>query len=132
MRAPSDTDFTVPVPGVGTFTFGRRRMADEISIQVEYARLLDGVTATEWLALVCGWLAALKTLTVRAPSGWDIDEMDPLDDETYAKLAKVHNALTEKERSFRGKAGSAKQGAGQGNGQDGGVLVSAEVPPSAD
>lgn len=100
-RTPNINDFSIPVDGIGTFTFARRKMADEIKIQVEYARMIDGVEPTQWLALVCGWMAALKVLTVRAPEGWDIDEMDPLDDDTYAKLGRVHAALIEKERSFR-------------------------------
>lgn len=104
-RTAQTTDFLVDVPGIGSFTFGKRRMADEIAIQVEFARIVDGVEPTAWLQAVGGWLSALRTLTVRAPAGWDLDEMDPLDDETYAKLNAVYTALIEKERSFRrGKA----------------------------
>ena len=118
-RPAHPSDFDVPVEGIGTFTFGRRKMADEIAIQVEYARIIDGVQPTDWLALVAGWISALKTLTVRAPAGWNVDEMDPLEDETYAKLAKVHAALVEKERSFRAAAKAGSQGAWQGSGQVG-------------
>lgn len=131
MRKPSETDFSVPVEGIGTFTFARRKMSDEIAIQVEYARLIDGVQPTDWLALVCGWIAALKTLTVRAPAGWDIDEMDPLDDDSYAKLSRVHQALTDKERSFRRKNAPSSEGAGQGDGRNDGVLVPEKVQPDA-
>ena len=129
MRRPSETDFVVQVDGVGGFTFARRRMADEIAIQVEYAKTLNGAPATDWLALVAGWLSALRVLTVRAPADWDIDEMDPLDDETYAKLARVHDALNEKERSFRRKPAGRVQGEREGASQNGGVLVSPQVPP---
>lgn len=108
------SDFDVPVDGIGTFTFARRKMADEIAIQVEYARMIEGVQPTEWLALVAGWISALKILTVRAPAGWNIDEMDPLDDDTYAKLMRVHAALTEQERSFRKVAVARREGAGAG------------------
>ena len=128
-RMRNETDFDVSVEGIGSFAFGRRKMADEVAIQVEYARIIDGVTPTEWLALVAGWLSALKVLTVRAPAGWDIDEMDPLDDDTYAKLMKVHAALTAKERSFRKGAKAGGQGAGAGSGEDSRVLVSPEVQP---
>lgn len=102
-RTPNPDDFDVTVPEVGRFVFGRRKMKDEIDIQREYARMLDGVPPTEWLALVCGWVAALSVLTVSAPPGWNLDEMDPLDNDTYAKLARVHQALVDKERSFRSK-----------------------------
>lgn len=117
-RKPNVTDFDVPVEGIGTFTFGRRKMADEIAIQVEYARVIDGVQPTEWLALVAGWISALKVLTVRAPAGWDIDEMDPLDDDTYAKLMQVHAALAEKERSFRPGAKTGSEGPRPAAGED--------------
>ena len=117
-RKGHQTDFDVTVEGIGTFTFGRRKMADEIAIQVEYARIIDGVQPTEWLALVAGWVSSLKVMTVRAPAGWDINELDPLDDESYAKLAKVHAALAEKERSFRKGDAPNGEGAGQGGGAD--------------
>lgn len=109
-RNGSDTDFTVDVEGVGTFAFGKRSMRDEIKIQVEYARMIEGVQPTEWLALVAGWLATLRVMTVQAPDGWDLDAMDPLDDDTYAVLGKVHGALTDKERSFRRKPSEKVEG----------------------
>lgn len=112
-RIGSDSDFDVDVDGVGTFRFASRSMRDEIKIQVEFARIIEGVTPTEWLAVVAGWIAALKVLTVRAPDDWDIDGMDPLDDDTYAKISKVHRLLTEKERSFRRKSSKTNEAAGQ-------------------
>lgn len=100
-RAAQTTDFIVPVDGVGTFTFGKRTMRDEIAIQVEFARLIDGVEPTAWLQAVCGWMSVLKVLTVRAPDGWDLDGADPLEDETYARLSRVYESLVDQERSFR-------------------------------
>ena len=111
-RIAKETDFTVKVDGVGTFTFGRRTMRDEIAIQVEYARIIDGVEPTAWLQAVGGWLSVLRTLTVRAPEGWDLDTMDPLDDETYARLSNVYEALVDQERSFRRGSKPAGQGSG--------------------
>ena len=111
-RQAKETDYTVIVEGVGMFAFGRRTMRDEIAIQVEYARIIDGVTPTEWLALVGGWLSALRVLTVRAPDGWDLDTLDPTDPETYSKLSRVYDALTEKERSFRQWAKPAGEASG--------------------
>lgn len=101
MRQGTKTDFQVMVENVGSFTFGKRTMKDEIKIQVEYARLIEGVDPTEWLETVCGWIATLKVLTVNAPDGWDIDSMDPLDQDTYGRMASVHAALRDQERSFR-------------------------------
>lgn len=109
-RLPQPTDFTVPVEGVGQFTFGRRKMGDELAIQVEFARIVQGVEPTAWLQAVGGWMSALRVLTVFAPEGWDLDELDPLDDATYAKLSRVYDALTDKERSFRRGANTGSQG----------------------
>jgi hypothetical protein len=100
-RAPKPTDFRVPVEGVGDFVFAKRTMADEIKVQVEFARMIDGVEPTQWLQVVCGALADLRVLTVKAPDSWDIDDLDPSDEDVYANLVKVHEAFREKERSFR-------------------------------
>lgn len=124
-RIAAADDFLVEVEGVGTFCFARRTMRDELKIQVEYSRIVDGVKPTEWLHLVASWIAALKVMTVRAPEGWDVEAMDPLDDQTFENLAKVHRALFEKEQSFRRSTGKDGQAAGQDQGDDRGVLVPA-------
>lgn len=128
-RKSLPNDFTLTVDGIGTFVFGRRTMRDEIKMQVEYAKLIDGATPTEWLASVCGWIACLKVMTVSAPDGWDIDLLDPMDDVSYTNLAKVYVALDNKERSFRTKSEVKNTSVGLGNVGDGGVLVQAEVQP---
>lgn len=131
-RNPEATDFYVEVEGVGVFSFAKRQLRDEMRIAAEYSRLTEGVeTPTEFLAIMGGWLAALKVLTVSAPSDWDLDTMDPLDDGTYAKIAKVHNALREKENSFRGVKGETGKTSRPGNSQGAGVLVPQEVQPGA-
>ena len=112
-RQPKETDFSVPVEGVGTFVFGTRTMRDELAIQVEFARIIDGVEPTSWLQAVGGWVSTFRVLTVRAPAGWDVDELDPLDPETYAKMDRVYRALSDKERSFRRKPGLGSTGAGE-------------------
>ncbi len=118
-RQAKDTDFIVPVPDVGSFTFGKRTMGDEIAIQVQFAKMIDGVEQpTMWLQTVCGWLAVLRVLMVRHPDSFDMDDLDPQDDATYAKLAKVHDALITKERSFRRPKNSAGEGDGTGSVQD--------------
>lgn len=124
------TDFKVNVDGVGGFTFAKRTMGDEIAIQVAYAEIIDGVKPTAWLETMGGWLSALRVLTVRAPDGWDIDGMDPLDEETYLKLGRVHSALTEWEGTFRRKQKLGSEAGGEGASQNGGVLVPAQVQPA--
>lgn len=129
-RQPKPTDFRVAVPDVGDFVFGKRTMRDEISTQVEYARVLDGVSPTPWLEAVVGAIADLSVLTVKAPDGWDIDAMEPHDPETYAKLIAVHRGLLEKERHFRGAAAKTDQAGGQGAVGDDRVSVPAPVQPA--
>jgi hypothetical protein len=106
-QANPQTDFTVDVEGIGRFTFGRRRMRDELDIQREFADIIGGVQPTPWLEAVGGWISALKVLTVRAPDGWDLEDMDPLESQTYTRLNRVYQALREKEGSFRGGSGQA-------------------------
>ena len=131
-RTPQETDFVVKVEGVGAFTFGKRTMRDEIAIQVEYARIIDGVEPTAWLQAVGGWMSTLRVLTVRAPAGFDLDELDPLDDASYSLMGKVYDALSEQERSFRRPKSGRGKGSGAAPGDDGGVLVSPKVQPSGD
>lgn len=131
MSTPNE--FTLTVDGIGAFTFGRRNMRREIAIGAEYSRLIEGVPQpTPWLDTVAGWISALKVLTLKAPEGWDIDELDPLDEESYAKLGKVHAALRAKEGSFRSRSNAPVQAGGAGNGNVNDVLVPPQVQPSAD
>lgn len=113
-RPSKTTDFRVSVESVGDFVFAKRTMHDEIKVQVEFARMIDGVEPTQWLQVVCGALADLRTLTVSAPAGWDLETLDPLDSDSYANLVRVHEALVAKERSFRLPAKSAVEGSGAG------------------
>lgn len=118
MRAPNVDDFQVSVEDIGVFKFGRRKMRDEIQIQVEYASLIQGVEPTEWLQNVCGWIAAFKVLMVKAPEGWDIETMDPLDNDTYRKMLKVYTAMRDQERSFRKKPGTGSEAESEAAPQD--------------
>ena len=118
-RRGSDTDFDLNVEGVGNFRFARRRMADEMKIQVEYARIIDGVEQpTVWLDRMGGAISTLKVLTVKAPDGFDIDDLDPLDEESYIKLLSVYDALAAKEESFRSGKRKALPQEGQGTGEN--------------
>ncbi|MBN6729293.1 hypothetical protein [Burkholderia multivorans] len=93
-------DFTAD--GIGEFRARRRTMRLELAIAAEFARLTEGVEKpTEFLALVAGWISQLKVLTVSAPDGWDILAMDPLEDDTYSKLAMVYAAFRDAETKAR-------------------------------
>lgn len=114
MRPAASSDFVVPVEGLGDFVFGRRQMADEIKINVEYSRYLDGVQhPTPYLDAVATWLSTLRVLMVAAPERWrDLDGLDPLDEDVYAGLMRIHAALRQKEDSFRRRHGEARTSAG--------------------
>lgn len=131
--APGAKEFVESVDGIGTFTFARRNMRSELAIAAEFSRLSEGIaTPSAFLETVGGWIATLKVLTLVAPDGWVLDEMDPLDDENYARLMKVHGALRAREDLFRGKPESKREDQRTGGGAVDSVLVPAQVQPGAD
>ena len=104
MSQPIDRTFPVPVEGIGTFTFRRRQMRDQIRIQAEATRLLGGPCDDPEQRDIAFMSATLITLTVDAPPGESFDELDPLDKETSAKLWRIFGALRVAEDRFRGGA----------------------------
>lgn len=133
MRNPGRNDYDVQVEGIGKFKFARRSLGDELKVQVEYARITEGVMQpTPWLYSLGTWLSALRVLMVAAPDGWDMEAMDPLEDDTYDQIKKVYEAMREKEDSFRRKPGKASEASSQGDGQDRRVLVPEEVQSPAE
>ena len=132
-RTPAPTDFYVEVEGIGTFSFAKRTMREEMRIGAEFSRYTEGLpVVTPWLDAVAGWMSTLSVLTVKAPDGWSLENLDPLDEDSYAKLARVHAALRLKEDDFRRQAKPGNQAARAGNGEVAGVLVSEKVQPAAD
>lgn len=112
-RAAASTDFVVEVDGIGRFVVARRQMADHLKVQVAYANLVEGVIPTPWLHELATHMATLQALVVRAPDGFDMDALDPLDEASFEKLRKVYRAIAEKEDSFRPRAKASEQGTGQ-------------------
>lgn len=112
-RPAADSDFNVPVEGIGTFVFGQRRMNDHMKINVEYCRIIDGVIPSPFLDTMATCLSVLRVLTVREPEGFAMEELDPLEESDYERLMKVHQALRDKEGSFRRGAKKTDQGGGQ-------------------
>lgn len=123
------TDYHIVVEGIGRFRFARRTMRDEFQIGAEYSRLTEGVnTPTPWLAQMASMVSNLKVLAVTVPANWNIDSMDPLDEESYSKIVKVYNALRAQEDSFRRGIPKTGKETGQGVGEDAPVLVQEEIP----
>ncbi|EHF0215279.1 hypothetical protein IFY47_003335 [Salmonella enterica] len=128
MRLSKPSDYFETVEGIGRFRFARRTLADELQIQRKYAEFVGGVEPTAWLATLSEYLSTLAVLTVEAPEGWDIDNMDPLDNDTYSKLARVFVSLREREERFRSGAGANSKGQGEETPEQRGPLVSADIP----
>ncbi|ECN9265218.1 hypothetical protein ACLMYS_003875 [Salmonella enterica] len=128
MRHPQKTDFYETVEGVGRFRFARRKLADELLIQRYYAEYAGGVEPTAWLATIAEYLSTLRVLIVEAPDDWDMDNMDPLDSDTYETLAAVFVALRRKEDSFRTGSRKQSEAASQEDVEQRGSLVSADIP----
>lgn len=129
----SDEQFTTHVEGVGAFSFLRRTMRLEMRIGAEYSRLTEGVdTPTQWFELVAGILAAIKVLVVAAPPGWDLEQLDPTDDETWDQLVLIHRALRDQEDTFRRAKKKQSETTGAAAVGNAGVLVPSEIQPAAD
>ena len=113
MPKAAPTDFVVQVEGIGPFTFARRTMRLQLSLDVAKHRLAEGLPVAGELAVYIEALATLQTLTVQSPEDWDLDGGDPLDAEPYARVVRVWEALREQEETFRRPAqvGGEAQGA---------------------
>lgn len=105
----------VDVAGVGSFEVRRPIMRTAIAVEVEYARLTEGIEVVPPdLAYICRVLSYLKVMVVSAPDGWDVDNVDPYDEGEVSKLREVHDALTEAEARFRQGAGKESQTSSEG------------------
>lgn len=103
MRGPKT--FQVNVDNVGTFECRRRVMRTAINIEVEYARLTQGVTGLDVeTQYFCRILAYLKAMVISGPDGWDIDDMDPDDAGESQRLQEVFAAIKAEDERFRGGA----------------------------
>lgn len=115
-KQPMASDFVVQVPDVGTFTFRKKNMRVQAEVECEFARLTECLAnVPDFLATLSSALADLTVLTVSAPDGWDLDALDPEEEEDHAKLLNVWGALRDKQASFRrdraqGQAGGAGAG----------------------
>jgi len=129
----SPNTFVVTVPEVGAFEIRRRTLRVQMAIHAELNRLTEGAplaSLSDWFIDLCSLVAELKGLIVKAPDGWSMEEIDPLDD-GYDRLRAVYRAIRIKEDDFRPKtAGTQTQGATAG--QQSPVVVSGSVPTAAE
>lgn len=120
---------SLPIAGIGNFTFRRRVMRDEFKIGAEYSRLTEGVTTpSAWLDMFATAFSTLKVLTDEAPAGWNLDDMDPADNDTYRKIMEVFGQLRAAEDRFRLGHGTAGANGSAGNGWNHSALVPPPIP----
>jgi hypothetical protein len=136
MRQPSDTDFYVEVPNVGTFRFARRTYGDKIRIRSEYLRLVkDFGDDDPDIRAQAAIISAHKALCVEAPAGWeDLEHLDMASvPDAEGRVLDVYLALKAKEDSFRrpARANPPGEASGTANVQDDLLLVPSEVQPVA-
>lgn len=96
-----DRNFTVTVPDIGSFTFRKRRVPDQVKIEAMALKFTDGPTDDAELRHIAMAWATLSTLTVEGPKGWDLEEIDPLEQSDTDKMWAVWRALRKQEDTFR-------------------------------
>lgn len=124
--------YVLDLDGVGQFEVLRLTQRQRLRVLTEQARLTEGLEdLPETLMQEASITAAVKVLVVKAPEGWDVDLIDPLDEDgSYSAMQRLYAAISEREQRFRGKTASA--GTGAGTAQDGGVVVAPAVQPAGD
>lgn len=89
---------------LGRFRFARRTIRDTFRIRSYYSRLTDGHYDEKGDAadLVAWSFAQVQVLLVGPPAGFNLEELDPLVDESWEiKALSIFKALRDKELSFR-------------------------------
>ncbi len=120
--------YEITVDGVGDFTFKRRTLRLSTMILGEYERYVSGIESpSDYLVSIATWISALKVLIEEAPKGFDLETMDPVEPETYAKLSEVYSALVGAENRFRGGHGKENKAAGQSASGDDQAVVSETI-----
>lgn len=127
------TPLRVEVAGIGTFRFRQRTIREQIRIEVEAHRILDGEemppVGLRQFALM---IASLVVLLDSAPTGFDLDALDPLDPAAFAQIEEVYAALRSAESAFRSGLPGSGEDPGRGAGEPDAHLVSGALQPSSD
>ncbi len=120
--------YVVNVPDIGTFEVRKRTLRVQMAIHAELNRLTEGAplaTLSDWFIDLCGLVAELKGLIIKAPDGWSMEDIDPLDD-GYDRLRAVYRAIRTQEDSFRTQA-KGDQTTGAGGSEQPAMVVSGSV-----
>jgi len=97
MLKPTEKQFTEAIDGIGDFTFRFTTLLDEIKIDNYASQLLRGnESPTVSAANIAAMMAALKVAAVKAPEGFNLEEIY-----NYDELKAVYDRYSEKVSSFR-------------------------------
>lgn len=107
-------NFTVTVEGVGDFVFRRRTLDSQFKILAAAVRMLGGETVAEHLHMMAVAVETVRHLTVTAPDGWSIEDIDPLDQEQIDRVLLVFGRLRAAEDTFRFGAKAKRADLGTG------------------
>ena len=100
--------YPLEVEGVGRFVFRKRRVPDQVRIEAAAIRMTGGPIDDAELENFCLAYQTLLALTVEAPAGWDLEEIDPLDREQTGRMWGAYEALRAEEARFRKGAGQQR------------------------
>lgn len=118
MRAASQSDFKVEVPGIGDFTFARRTIQDSYRIKGNYNALTNGNYDVDGNIndIYAFGFVTIQSLIVSQPAGFDIGKLDPLEDEDFnEKVFAIFKELRDREGTFRKKPNTVSEDSGKGN-----------------
>ena len=116
MREQKDTDFVIPIEGVGDFCYARRTLGDNLKIRSEFVKLLNGVDPEQDNELTgfATIFATHKVLCVSAPDGWD--DLSSVSEDAHADAVGVvlslWDKIKEKQDSFRNRSNGEGKAAG--------------------
>lgn len=117
-------NYFVDIDGLGAFEVMRRTMLANNKIRSEFNRITEGQESlSEAFEQFCVVFSTLKALVVKAPTGWNLDNLDPDDDNSYQQMYSLYFKIVEKEKFFRGKD-QGGQNTSAGSGSDDRVVVS--------
>lgn len=142
MREKRESDYTIELPEVGSFIFGKRTQGDKLAIRRLYYSLagpepdpVEDVARDYVVDFLAYFYACYAVLVVSCPKGWE-NAMDlPGEGEEgdlYTKrIYELARLLRDKEESFRSSRQGDGPGGGQGTVNDDRVLGQEKAQPPA-
>jgi hypothetical protein len=105
--------FKLDVDGIGDFMFREKSFRDQVKIESMASEILGRSIVNMrpdelGLAAVALGFAHLSVLTVDAPAGWDLEKLDPVEEESAEKVMQVYGRLKEELARFRRERSSGR------------------------